>query len=138
MVTKGTSRHAALMNARCSTAAASSPGASIAVSADGARIDLLAHVGGERHRALRTSKIGGPFCRRAQRGIDGVIDQACRRDEVLLPMAAAKPVQQHGGREDKGDRIGLVLTLNVRCRAMLRLRHAVAIAEVDRCRQTEA
>src|SRR4030095_17195912 len=111
MVTNGTSLHAALMNARCSMPAAFSPGTKVAVSADGARVDFLTHLRGKPGGALRTTEVRGPIRGIAQHGIHRLLDQMCRRAEVLLPMAATKPVQQHGGREDKRRRIRPFLPL---------------------------
>ena len=95
-------------------------------------------IGGELPRAERTAEIdrarGGPL----QQRIDRRLDDARRGRKGGVIVAPAQPVDQHGGGQDKRGRVGLVAARNVRRRSVLRLRHAVALAEVDRRGETEA
>src|SRR6478672_2665823 len=126
------------MNARCSTLAASSFETYVAVSALGTRIDFPTQLRGERTRAQWTTKVERSRRRIAQYGVQRFVDDTCRRREVVLVMPATEPVQQHRAREHERRWIRFVLRLNVGRGAVLRLRHAVMFAEVDRTRQTEA
>src|SRR5437868_9582412 len=99
MVTNGTSRHAALMKARCSVAAVSG-------------IDGLAQLRRERRSAERTAEIDRARGGVLQRRVNRRLDDARGGGEVLLLMPAAQPVEQHRGREDERGRVCRVLPLD--------------------------
>ena len=70
--------------------------------------------------------------------INGVINGIGAAAEGRQVPPVGEPIEQHCGRKDERARVGLVLALDIRRRAVLRLRHAVCIAGVDRAAQAEA
>src|SRR5260370_1267372 len=85
--------------------------------------------------AAKRSTTGG---RRGARPVDRVLDRRGGLREARVAPALAQPGQQHRRRADQRRRIGAVLPRDVGRRAVLRLRHGVDLAGIERGREPEA